>query len=42
MKVYLATDHAGFELKNKVAECLKKEGYKVEDCGADTYDKNDD
>lgn len=42
MKVYLATDHAGFELKNKVAEFLKKEGYEVEDCGPETYDKDDD
>ncbi len=42
MKVYLATDHAGFEIKNKVAELLKKEGYDVEDCGPETYDKDDD
>lgn len=42
MKVYLATDHAGFELKNKIVEYLKTEGYEVEDCGPDTYDKNDD
>lgn len=42
MKVYLATDHAGFELKNKVTEFLKTEGYEVEDCGPFSYDKNDD
>ena len=42
MKIYLATDHAGFELKNEVAEFLKKEGYEVEDCGPETYDKDDD
>ncbi len=42
MKVYLATDHAGFEIKNKVAELLKKEGYDVEDCGPEAYDKDDD
>lgn len=40
--VYLATDHAGFELKEKVKEFLKQEGYEVEDCGAYQYDKNDD
>lgn len=40
--VYLATDHAGFELKEKVKEFLIKEGYKVEDCGAYQYDKADD
>ena len=42
MKVYLATDHAGFELKNKVVEFLKKEGHDVEDCGPEVYDKDDD
>ncbi len=42
MEVYLATDHAGFELKNKVAEFLKNEGYEVEDCGPGHYDKDDD
>lgn len=42
MKVYLATDHAGFELKNKIVKFLEKEGYEVEDCGPETYDKDDD
>ncbi len=42
MKVYLATDHTGLELKNKVKEFLQKEGYEVEDCGAFDYDKSDD
>lgn len=42
MKVYLATDHAGFELKEKVKEYLKSLNYKVEDCGAFEFDKNDD
>lgn len=42
MKIYLATDHAGFELKEKVNEFLLKEGYEVEDCGAYEFDKNDD
>jgi len=40
--IYLATDHAGFELKEKVKESLKKEGYEVEDCGAADYDPEDD
>lgn len=42
MKVYLATDHAGFELKNKILGYLKDLGYEVEDCGPFEYDKNDD
>ncbi len=42
MTVYLATDHAGFALKEKVKVFLQKEGYVVEDCGAHTFDKNDD
>lgn len=40
--IYLATDHAGFELKEKVKEFLKAEGYEVEDCGAFELDPNDD
>lgn len=42
MRVYLATDHAGFELKNKVGGILKSEGYEVEDCGPFAFDKDDD
>lgn len=42
MKVYLATDHAGFELKEKVKEFLVQNNYQVEDCGADIFDKDDD
>jgi len=41
-KIYLGTDHAGFEAKEKVKEFLKKEGLKFEDMGAFEYDKNDD
>ena len=42
MKVYLATDHAGFQLKEVIKEFLQGEGYEVEDCGAFSFDKNDD
>lgn len=41
MKVYLASDHAGFELKEKLKNFLS-EKYQVEDCGAFSFDKNDD
>lgn len=40
--VYLASDHAGFELKEKVKEFLKAEGYEVEDFGAHEFNKDDD
>ena len=42
MKIYLATDHTGLELKNKVYKMLLETGYDVEDCGAFNYDKDDD
>lgn len=40
--VYLATDHTGFELKNKVKDFLLEKGYEVEDFGAFKFDPNDD
>lgn len=42
MKIYLATDHAAFDLKEKLKSSLESEGFEVEDCGAFTYDKDDD
>ena len=42
MKVYLGTDHAGFDFKEKIKAFLKGEGHEVVDCGADVYDKDDD
>ena len=40
--VYLATDHAGFELKEEIKEFLVKDGYEVKDFGAETFDPEDD
>lgn len=43
MEVYLATDHAGFALKEAVKKHLgAKDDIKVIDCGADVFDKDDD
>src|SRR3989344_5433252 len=42
MKVYFASDHAGFETKNALVEYVRSLGYEVEDCGAHTLDKDDD
>lgn len=40
--IYLASDHAGFELKEQIKESLKKEGIETEDCGATEFNKDDD
>ena len=42
MRVYIGSDHAGFELKAKLAGHLPSLGYEVVDCGPATYDDNDD
>lgn len=42
MKIYLACDHAGFALKEKVKERLKNQGYTVHDEGAFVLDEDDD
>jgi ribose 5-phosphate isomerase B len=42
LKVFLASDHAGFELKEKVKQFLSENNYEVTDCGAITFDKDDD
>ena len=42
MKIHLGCDHAGFELKEKVANHLKNNGHEVIDHGAKTYDALDD
>lgn len=42
MKIHLATDHAGYEHKNAVADWLQAEGYTVIDHGATVFDPEDD
>ena len=42
MKIYFASDHAGFELKEKVKEFVTTLGHEVEDFGAKTYIVGDD
>ena len=42
MRVYLGSDHAGFELKQAIIDHLKKTGHEPIDCGAFTYDAEDD
>jgi len=43
MKVYLAADHAGFELKGALLMYVRDElGHEAEDCGAHSLDPADD
>lgn len=42
MTIYLASDHAGYELKEKIKKFLESSGYKVKDCGAFKLDAGDD
>lgn len=40
--IYIATDHAGLELKQKLIDHFKKQDLEVEDCGAFSFDAQDD
>lgn len=40
--IYLATDHRGFELKEKIKQWLTEWGYQYEDCGAFELNPDDD
>ena len=42
MIIYLASDHAGFELKESVKEFLIEKEYTVQDLGAHTLEAEDD
>jgi ribose 5-phosphate isomerase B len=42
MRVFLGSDHAGFELKAHLLRVLAGDGHDVVDCGAAEYDAQDD
>lgn len=42
MKIHIATDHAGLELKNVIRDYLIEKGHDVTDHGAHEYDAEDD
>lgn len=42
MKVYLSSDHGGFELKNELTTYLQQLGYEIEDFGPQQLQPQDD
>ncbi len=42
MKIFIGTDHAGFELKESLTPFLRELGHEVEDMGAHTFEALDD
>lgn len=42
MRIYLGTDHAGYELKESLKRWLLELGHEVEDMGAYSFDPEDD
>jgi ribose 5-phosphate isomerase B len=41
MKIALASDHAGFQYKEKIKEFLRKQGHEVKDFGANSPESSD-
>ncbi len=41
-KIYIASDHAGYELKSALGAFLTEHGYTVDDLGPSSYDAADD
>lgn len=42
MKVFLASDHAGYELKEALSAFLRERSFEIEDLGPLEFDPNDD
>ena len=42
MRVYLGSDHAGFELKGRLITWLREAGHEPVDCGPPSYEPDDD
>jgi ribose 5-phosphate isomerase B len=42
MKIYIGSDHAGFELKREIISFLTDDGHEVIDCGPAEYNHEDD
>ena len=41
MKIALAADHGGYQMKNLIAQSLKKQGFEIEDLGTDSEESVD-
>ncbi len=41
-KIFIASDHAGFELKNTLKDFLLGQDNDIEDCGPEVFDQGDD
>ncbi|MEK7123696.1 MAG: RpiB/LacA/LacB family sugar-phosphate isomerase, partial [Patescibacteria group bacterium] len=42
MTIFIASDHAGFKLKEELKKYLAELGHQVKDFGNSVYDENDD
>lgn len=42
MKIYIASDHGGYKMKEELKKFLKDSGYEVEDLGNTAFDPSDD
>lgn len=42
VRIYIGSDHAGFDLKEKLKPFIEKLGYNIKDLGNFVYDENDD
>ena len=42
MKIYIGSDHAGFEMKRDLIPFLRDQGFEPYDCGPDEYNHGDD
>ena len=42
MRIVIGSDHAGYEMKEKIVDAVKKFGYEVTDVGTHEPDKPDD
>ena len=42
MNIYIASDHAGFEMKHALTVFLQEQGHQIEDCGPEVYKEDDD